>query len=346
MTDIRLNKDKIIRFFSGKYNDEDALYINEIFCDESKEEELKHCLLRQFYELTIGEDIENKDLDQLLHKIHYNINTRSADRKASISSNIIKWTFRIAGLIMLPLVIFFALQTYKNTFIKQEAWVEIVAPAWTRAQFSLPDGTTGWLNSNSSIKYNGSFNSDRQVTLKGEAFFDVYKDAKRPFIVNTPEITVKALGTRFNVASYENDKDVEVVLAEGKIIINDKKISKFYCMKPGELFAFNKSYQSSLTSEVDTQKYTSWINGKLVFRNDPLNVIARRLERWYNIDVEVDASSTEDFTWRATFVDESLEEVLDLLKRSLPLNYKIENQYLKPDETYSKKKVKITLKTK
>ena len=78
--------------------------------------------------------------------------------------------------------------------MKKETWVEIKAPAWTRAQFSLPDGTTGWLNSNSSVKYNGNFNTDRQVTLTGEAFFDVFKDKKRPFIVNTDEVIVKVLG--------------------------------------------------------------------------------------------------------------------------------------------------------
>jgi transmembrane sensor len=346
MTDFKLDNEKLARFFNGKYNEEDAQYINETFCDDGKEEELKHQLLRQFYELAVGEDVEKKNLDHILHKIHYNINTRSADNKASSSSKIIKWTFRIAGLIMLPLVIFFAVESYKNSSAKKEAWVEIKAPAWTRAQFSLPDGTTGWLNSSSSLKYQGSFNTDRQVTLNGEAFFDVYKDKKRPFAVNTTELNVKVLGTRFNIASYENEKNVEVVLEEGKIILENKKIDKSIPMENNELYVYDKRQSNYSTKTVDVQKYISWTAGRLVFRNDPLEVIAKRLERWYNIDVEVDVNQTEDFTWRATFVDEGLEEVLDMLKRSLPLNYKIENQYLKPDETYTKKKVIITLKNK
>jgi ferric-dicitrate binding protein FerR (iron transport regulator) len=346
MTEFKLDSEKINLFFNGKYSDEDARYINETFCDNSKEEELKHHLLRQFYELPIGKNVENKNLDHILHKIHYNINTRSADRKASLSADILKWTFRIAGFIILPLVIFFAVQFYKNASAKKEAWVEIKAPAWTRAQFSLPDGTTGWLNSSSTLKYNVSFNSHRQVTLNGEAFFDVFKDKKRPFVVNTPELNIKVLGTRFNIASYENEKNVEVVLEEGKIILENKKMDRSFPMEGNELYVYDKSQYNCSTKSVDVQKYISWTAGKLVFRNDPLEVIAKRLERWYNIDVEVDSSSTEDFTWRATFVDEGLEGVLDMLKRSLPLNYKIENQYLKPDETYSKKKVIITFKTK
>ena len=77
-----------------------------------------------------------------------------------------------------------------------------------------------------------------------------------------------------------------------------------------------------------------------------MDVVARRLERWYNIDVDINVSSAEDFRWRATFIDESLEEVLSLLKRSLPINYRIENRGLKPDETYTKKRVIIALRTK
>jgi ferric-dicitrate binding protein FerR (iron transport regulator) len=101
-----------------------------------------------------------------------------------------------------------------------------------------------------------------------------------------------------------------------------------------------------ITEVVQPQKYLSWTEGKLVFRNDPLDVVARRLERWYNIDVEVKGNITEDLRLRATFIGEGLEEVLGLLKRSLPINYIIQNGDLRPDESYSKKKVIITLRTK
>ena len=188
---------------------------------------------------------------------------------------------------MLPIVILIGIHMYTETNLKKETWVEIKAPAWTRAQFSLPDGTTGWLNSNSSVKYNGNFNTDRQVTLTGEAFFDVFKDKKRPFIVNTTEINVKVLGTRFNIASYENENNVEVVLEEGKLVFNDKEMNKSYTMKPNDLVVYDKTLRNFSTKVVQPQKYLSWTEGKLEFRNDPLDVIARRLERWYNIDVEI-----------------------------------------------------------
>ena len=346
MGEISFDSEKINGFFIGKYSDKDITYVNKVFCDNDKEKELKCLLSRQFNELLPEEDLDNKDLDHILYRIHYDINNRLSEPKIWSFDNIIKWTLRLAGVIILPLVILLGLQTYKESSLKKQTWVEIKAPAWTRAQFSLPDGTIGWLNSNSCVKYNGNFNADRQVTLKGEAFFDVFKDNKRPFRVNTNEVTVKVLGTRFNIASYENEKNVEVVLEEGKLVFNNKEMDKVYIMSPNELITYDKALSDFSTEVVQPQKYLSWTEGKLVFRNDPLDVIARRLERWYNIDVEVNVSVTEDLRLRATFIDEGLDEVLDLLKRSLPIDYKIENGNIQTDGVYRKTKVIISSRTK
>jgi ferric-dicitrate binding protein FerR (iron transport regulator) len=345
MAEIGFDGKKIIRYFRGKESDEDASYVGEVFRDKGKEKELEHLLRQQWYELLPEDEEDKKNLDHVLYRIHYEINTRLSARKAWSVNNIIKWTLRIAGVIILPLVVFIGIQTYKDAYVKKETWVEIKAPAWTRAQFSLPDGTTGWITSNSSIKYNGNFNADRQVTLKGEAFFDVFKDKKRPFEVKTNEIFVSVLGTRFNIASYENENNVEVVLEEGKLVFNDKEMNKSYTMKPNNLVIYDKTLKDFSIEVVQPHKYLSWTEGKLIFRNDPLDVVAKRLERWYNIDVEVNVSSTEDIRWRATFLDEGLEDVLSIMKRSLPINYRIENGNLKPDETYAKKKVIITIRT-
>lgn len=336
-----LESEKIERYFAGDYSEKDESYVDEVFCDDNKEKELRCLLSGQFDKLSDEDESDKKDLDHILHRIHYDINTKLSAHNSLSFDSIIRWTLRIAGVIVFPFLILTGIQMYKQTNLKKETWVEIKAPAWTRAQFRLPDGTTGWLNSNSSVKYNGNFISDRQITLTGEAFFDVFKDKKRPFVVNTNDVKVKVLGTRFNIASYENEKNIEVVLEEGKLVISDREMKKTYTMSPNDLVTFDKSLRDFSTEVVQPHKYLSWTEGKLVFRNDPLDVIARRLERWYNIDVEVNVSETEDLRLRATFVDEGLEEVLDLLKRSLPVDYKIINGDIKPDETYSKKKVII-----
>ncbi len=346
MAEIEFDSEKIKRFFKGEHSGEDASYIDELFCDNSKEKELKSHLSKQFDSLVPEDDIDNENLDHILYRIHYHINTTLGDQKVSSFDKIVKWSLRIAGVLILPLLIFIGIRTFKETNINKDTWVEIKAPAWTRAQFSLPDGTTGWLNSNSSVKYKGNFNADRNVTLTGEAFFDVYKDKKRPFKVNTNEVIITVLGTRFNVASYENEKNIEVVLEEGKLICTDKNMDKSYIMKPNDLIVYDKTLKGFSTKEVEPQKYVSWTEGKLVFRNDQLDVIARRLERWYNVEVEINGNIREDLSLRATFIGEGLEEVLGLLKHSLPIDFKIEYGVLKQDETYSKTKVIILPRTK
>ena len=342
MAKIEIDKELIDRYFRGQNSDEDLTYINEVFCNNDTERELKRILSKQFDGLQPEDDQNKKNLDHILHWIHFEINTKSSTSKAKKFDGFIRWAWRIAGVLILPILVFAGIQTYQNSKKTSETWVEIKAPAWTRAHFSLPDGTTGWLNSNSSIKYLGRFNVDRQVSLNGEAYFNVIKDAKRPFKVNADDLNIKVLGTKFSIASYDNENTVEVVLEEGKLMVSDKQRNKSYTMKPNELAVYSKNLNSFSVQDVQARKYLSWTEGKLVFRNDPLEVISRRLERWYNVDIEVNVSSTEDIRWYATFTDDSLEEVLSLMKRSLPINYTIVNSSLNQDKTYNKKKVIIT----
>jgi ferric-dicitrate binding protein FerR (iron transport regulator) len=101
------------------------------------------------------------------------------------------------------------------------------------------------------------------------------------------------------------------------------------------------------TEKVQSEKYLVWTEGKLVFRNDPIDVIARRIGRWYNVDVEIQGNNYTDIRLRATFVDENLEEVLYFIKRALPIDYKIlTGGLLNDDDTYAKKKITFTTKNK
>jgi ferric-dicitrate binding protein FerR (iron transport regulator) len=345
MKGFKLDEGRLIDFFNGKFSEKDEEYVNSIFADETKKQELKRILSKQFDELLPEDEIEEKNLDHILYRINYEINSKRESQKAVLFDIVLKWGLRIASLIVLPVLIYSGISTMRESALKKETWVEIKAPAWTRAQFTLPDGTVGWLNSNSSVKYSGNFNLDRQVTLNGEAFFDVFKDKSRPFVVNTNEVFVKVLGTRFNIASYANEKDVEVVLEDGSLVFNIKNIHKLCTMVPNDLITYDKTKQDFSKETVQTQKYLSWTEGRLEFRNDPLDVISRRLERWYNIDIELNVNLKDDPRLRATFVNEGFEEVLDLLRRSLPVDYKVEKGKLLPDGTYAKTKVKIFSKT-
>jgi len=346
MKDFEFDNEKLKAFFKGVYSEKDEEYINNLFTDESMKSELKGALLEQFDTLSSEDVSEEKNLDHILYRIHYDINNQNKSQKTILFDKILKWGMRIASLIILPLLIYSGIRTVRESALKKGTWVEIKAPAWTRAQFSLPDGTIGWLNSNSSVRYNGNFTLDRHVILKGEAFFDVFKDKSRPFVVNTKEVFVEVLGTRFNIEAYEDEKKIEVVLEEGSLVFNAKEMNKSYTMIPNDHVTFDKTGLDFSTETVQPQKYISWTEGRLEFRNDPLDVIVRRLARWYDVNIELNVNLNDDARLRATFIDDGLEEVLDLLSRSLPIKYEIENGKLLQNGIYSKTKVKIYPKNK
>lgn len=335
-----IDEERLRRYFNDN-NSEDALFTEKVFIDDAEELQLKKILEKQFDELDEN-DADAKNLDHIFHKIYFNI-TSSND--TNTFKKFIKRTYRIAGIIFIPLALFLGIYLYRTNSLRNSYWVEIKAPAWTRAQFSLPDGTTGWLNSNSAIRYNGNFTNERTLNLSGEAYFDVAKNPRKPFKVQTKEVNVKVLGTRFNIASYDNESSVEVVLEEGKLVFGGKALKHTYTMKPNDLVVYDKRIKNYSIKSVNAGKFTSWKDGILIFRNDPVDVVARRLERWYNVIIINNVPVSEDLRWRATFEDEDLEKVLDLMKRTLPINYKIDNPGMNQKDIYVKKKIIITLRS-
>lgn len=337
-----IDEDKLKHYFNGN-NPEDALYIEKIFTDDEAATPLKKILEKQFSELPPENETDKGNLDQLFYRIHYDITTREKTHKDKLRKWI-KWTSRIAGALFILLVLCMGVYFHREYASAEKYWVEIKAPAWTRAQFSLPDGTTGWLNSNSGIKYKGSFANKRTVLLTGEAYFDVAKNTGKPFLVQTRDASISVLGTRFNIAAYENEKDLEVVLEEGKLAFKAHESDRTYTLKPNDLVVYHKDNKEFTVESVHSAKYTSWKEGKLIFRNDPIDVVTRRLERWYNIVIVNNVPVSEDIRWRATFEDENLERVLDIMEKTLPVDYTIEESNMNRDDIYVKKRITITLK--
>jgi len=338
--------ERLRRYFKGDSFKEDRDYLINVFCDKSNEGELEHLVRKQWYELVKENRPEDKSLDHILYRIHYELNTKQQEPQGkTVFKSIILWSKRIAATLFLPLLIYTGIQFFTDKGKSDLTWVEIKAPAWARVQFSLPDGSTGWLNSSSSVRYKNDFIKKREISLDGEAFFDVNSDSDRPFVVRTDEINVTAMGTRFNLSAYENEKEVEVVLEEGKLLFDYEDMTEPIALNPCDLVVYDKITSKIKNEIVQPHKYISWTEGKLVFRNDPIDVIARRLGRWYNVDVDINGDNFENVRLRATFIDENLEEVLFSLRRALPIDYKIiRGGFDTDDEVFARKKVIITMK--
>ncbi|WP_321281019.1 FecR domain-containing protein [Marinifilum fragile] len=154
-------------------------------------------------------------------------------------------------------------------------------------QIELSDGTIVYLNCDSELKYPVSFGGqDRRVELRGEAFFDVSKTGKR-FIVEVNDMEVEVLGTQFNVMAYENENSIQTTLVSGKVkvSINSNGVDKSLMLEPGNQANWNLKKRTLESKEVDTNLYTSWVNGYFRFENQRLEDILRTIARWYDIKV-------------------------------------------------------------
>ena len=278
-------------------------------------------------------------LDRVHHRIRLN-ETDSAFRRG--------WwmTFqRIAAILIVPLLLSFLGYFYFQSTKQQSgnSFAEIQCPMGVRTKFQLPDGSTGYLNSGSKLKYAVTFEKERKVQLVGEAFFDVVHNEKLPFHVNTPNLDIKVMGTTFNVVANTDESTEEVVLQTGKVDVSSQTGKQLTVLKPNEKIILDTEKQTFAKKEVEASQYTSWKEGKLVFRNENMLQVARRLSRWYNADVVVDDRQLDDYTFHATFDDEPLDEVLKLLTITTPLNYQEEKRTSNANGVFEKRKIVLRI---
>jgi len=166
---------------------------------------------------------------------------------------------------------------------------------------------------------------------------------KIPFHVNTPNLDIKVLGTTFNVIANEDERTEEIVLQTGKVDVSAKSGVKLAVMKPNEQLTLNIEKQTVSKTEVEASQYSTWKEGKLVFRNENMQQVARRLSRWYNADVIIDDRKLDTYTFHATFADEPLDEVLKLLSITTPLSFKEEKRTSDQEGVYQKRKIVLTI---
>jgi len=317
-------------------------------------------LFRSYWdEIDIEENPDRELAQSRLDKVHHTINLnhskqiRSKEQFASTKTiRLIKLISKVAAIVMLPVLTLYVyiqfFQTDSFDYLSDSSQYEIVAPKNSRTQFELSDGTKVWLNQDSKLVYPYRFTgSTRTVQLEGEAYFEVASNKEIPFIVESGNLAVKAVGTSFNVKSFNDDVKFETSLESGKVIIlNGKKDNAVeVCeMDPGERFVFDESTNNYSLKKEDLTAYVSWRDGKLIFRDNPLNEVVERLSRWYNVEIQLGDPGLEYLTFTATFVDEPLEQVLEMMESIAPISYTFIPRSKKSDGTFTEKKVIINKK--
>lgn len=204
---------------------------------------------------------------------------------------------------------------------KPEVSSQIYTALNGKSQMILPDGTIVWLNIGSTLTYQTSFTDKRDVWLEGEALFEVKKDKDIPFTVRMDDLNVKVYGTRFNVKAYPKNQDLRIALLEGKISLQIGEKETY--MKPGELASYNKKTNILKLSTADVNFESCWADKSCSFEAKPLKYICKYLERWYNINIELDPAIINT-CYTFTIKDEPLETILQIMSRINPIQYSFE----------------------
>jgi transmembrane sensor len=333
--------EKLDRFKKGLSDSAEKQYIYSLFSENEEIKDFKQYFLTEFDEYLKNNPDENHHLSYLLDRIHHTIHNNENKKKHTVAGLIYRW-YSVAAMLLVPILIagiVWVREQKQDQLIIAEAPAtsSLYAPMGSRISFTLPDGTRGWLNSGSSLKYSLPFTVNRQVAVSGEAWLDVAHDENHPFEVTTGKSKVKVLGTKFNISAYPEENRVEVVLEEGKVEFSTPGLQADIKMKPNERLVFSDG--SVNIRPTDVAKYSAWIEGKLVFRAEPMAEVARRIERWYNAEVVLMDKDLERDLISGTFQDDSLEDVFHYLSMTSPIRYKILNHQVNADGILQKPKV-------
>lgn len=322
-------KEEIRKFFRGEVTEKGQWLIdqwyrsfknkpNELteYSNEEKEE------LRRELWADIQSSIKSSKNYRLKSVRQYNYRLSGVAGLVKITAGII-----IILLALLPVLYFQGIVFPENQSDELVEYQTISNPAGQSSQLTLSDGSTIWLSAASTIRYPKQFGGSlREVNLRGEAFFDIASKPGKPFVVNSGQLQARVLGTSFNVRSFEDEENIQVTVASGRVSVEQHTVSTtkdsleeehadpITVLEPEQQLVFNKKTQTGMTQAVESLLYTSWKDGKLIFENHTFEEITSRLERWYGVDIQFADPVFKRIRFKVTFNNNSLEHALRMLQ--------------------------------
>ena len=278
---------------------------------------------------------DEKEFEIFLNNVHHRINrieennkrSRAGRSKPSVQiGKIINTLSKIAAVLFIPLLVWTFIDFSEHGKGKEafanSSFMEVYTPMAAKTKLLLPDSTIVWLNSGSTLKYPSSFTGKtREVSLKGEGYFEVSENPELPFVVKTAKIDVTALGTSFNVMAYPEDCKVKTTLVTGKVTVEKVSTGSSLYLKPSCQVVLDTNTGKMIVSQVDTRFYTSWKDGKLIFRDEPLEYVVNQLQRWFNCTIYLSNPKLKNIRYTGNIEMETLREVLELINYTTQTNY-------------------------
>lgn len=290
----------------------------------------------------LGDDIKEMESIDALAAYRRGRLKRKENRRKMLYN---QW-MRYAAFLTLPLLLSSLVLGYLafHKPVTDDQFAEVTAAMGSVIRYELPDHSMVWLNAGSTLRYPTVFRKDnRNVELRGEAYFEVQADRERPFYVNTSNgLSVYVYGTKFNVSAYEDDDYIETVLEKGKVNVISPHQGTVV-LAPGEQLLYDKQSHKLQKAKVDVYEKVAWKDGKLIFRNATLEEVFKRLERHFNVEIQFNNRHGKEYRYRATFRSETLPQILDYLAKSATLRWKEVDGMQLEDETFTKKKIIVDL---
>lgn len=356
-----MNRELLDKYLNNRCSENELKLVLEWFENPENQEEARENF-RMFWD-NLKEDSSSceTDYNSILDGIHHKINLQKSENSPTRGFTLIKsgrWDiylrhFRNAAAILLIPVLGLTFHYFSkyhsigsDESISGISYNEVFSSVDAITKVLLPDSSVVWLNHSSSLRYPAEFDrKDRNVELKGEGYFEVASNPDKPFVVKVDNINVVAVGTTFNVMAYPEENRIETSLIEGRVefhLTSGKKSSTVMEMKPEDMIIYTRDKGELTRLTIMDDRYFSWKDGKLVFTAEPMSEVVKKLNRWFNADIEILDQRVEGLTLTATFINESLPQVLDLISMVSPVKYTVSERDMSSNGTFARREVTLS----
>ncbi|MDR0699921.1 MAG: DUF4974 domain-containing protein [Tannerella sp.] len=351
--------------FSGEINDAEAKTLREWVQASTENAQLLEAYRKTNFALTCYAHKGKYDADKAWRNMKRFLNKTSSHGRLR---RMMTRAYRYAAIFVLAFTCGVAAMHFYDAQKTQEEvetelfYTEYTVPYGSKSMVTLPDSSSIWLNAGSKLRYSSAFNkSEREVFIEGEAYFKVARNEQKPFFVKSSAVTLKVLGTSFNIKAYPEEDYVETTVESGSVQIlrnvegrltdklvltasqkatvikssgtDDLQISDLTTtpLSPAQknILPEKTAKNTIVTKNVTTELYTSWKDVRWLIKQEPLGSLAVKLERRYNIHISFEDESLKNISFSGTLRDETLEQVLEAVKLSAPVNYTIQKNTVK-----------------
>jgi ferric-dicitrate binding protein FerR (iron transport regulator) len=320
-----MTKKQVLKYIKGDLNSIEKRETIE-WIRKSPENQKTYNVLKAEYIASTFKDLPNNTSDFFFERFKSTIKRKRLDKIAYVAISAIAILLLVFNIMDVGLVDTVPQKSSQVTNVGTQDHFSFITERGDKKEVYLPDGSKIVLNVDSELTYPKAFNdSIREVTLLGEAFFDIKRDVNKPFIVNTNNIKIRVLGTSFNVKSYDKDAKVETTLVTGKVELIKGKETPIV-LAPSQKAVFHKKENRLEIEEVRATEVVSWKEGTLIFKKTPLKEVAVDLERKYNVNININSKKLLNYEYTGTFDNLSINEVLKLLSISSPIKYTVKGK--------------------